>query len=165
MTETRRLLLLRHAKSSWDDLSLADHDRPLAARGRKAAKLIGAYLRREQIRTSLVLCSSALRARETLELIRPSGDIRIERELYGASADQLLERLHRVPDELDAVMLIGHNPAIQALAVDLVGGGSELAGRKFPTAGLATLTFAGPWRELQTGQGELVAFVRPKDLG
>lgn len=165
MTETRRLLLLRHAKSSWDDLSLADHDRPLAARGRKAAKLIGAYLRREQIRTSLVLCSSALRARETLDLIRPSGEIRIERELYGASADQLLERLHRVPDELDAVMLIGHNPAIQALAVDLVGGGSELAGRKFPTAGLATLTFAGPWRELQTGQGELVAFVRPKDLG
>lgn len=165
MTETRRLLLLRHAKSSWDDLSLADHDRPLAARGRKAAKLIGAYLRREQIRTSLVLCSSALRARETLDLIRPSGDIRIERELYGASADQLLERLHRVPDKLDAVMLIGHNPAIQDLTLALVGDAGEPVTRKFPTGALATLTFSVPWGALEPRRAELAAFVTPKELG
>ena len=118
MAEPKRLLLLRHAKSSWDDPALADYDRPLAARGRKAAKLIGAYLRREQIRISLVLRSSARRARETLDLVAASGDIQIEPELYGASADQLLERLRRVPDEVDAVMLIGHNPAIQDLAVN-----------------------------------------------
>ena len=165
MAEAKRLLLLRHAKSSWDDPVLADCDRPLAARGRKAAKLIGAHLSREQIRISLVLCSSARRARETLDLAAASGEIQIERELYGASADQLLERLRRVPDEVDAVMLIGHNPAIQDLAVGLVGGASELAVRKFPTGALATLTFTGPWRALKPSHAELAAFVTPRELG
>jgi phosphohistidine phosphatase len=165
MAEIKRLLLLRHAKSSWEDPALADHDRPLAPRGRKAARLIAAHLRADQPQNQLVLCSSARRARETLDLVAPAGEIQIERALYSASPDQLLARLRRVPDESDTVMLIGHNPAIQALAIDLVGGDSELAARKFPTAGLATVTFAGPWRELQMGRCELVAFVRPKDLG
>jgi phosphohistidine phosphatase len=123
------------------------------------------HLRAEQIQNPLVLCSSAQRARETLDLVAPPGEIHIERELYGASAIQLLARLRRVSEEFDTVMLIGHNPAIEALAVDLVGGDSELAARKFPTAALATLTFAGPWRALAPGRGELAAFVRPKDLG
>lgn len=165
MTKDRRLLLLRHAKSSWDDPALADHDRPLAPRGRKASKLIRAHLRREQIDVSLVLCSSARRARETLELVSVSGPVEVERELYGASASQLLERLRRLPDELDAVMLIGHNPAIQELAVGLVADGSGLASRKFPTGALATLTFTGSWRALESGQAELAAFVTPKELG
>ena len=165
MAEAKRLLLLRHAKSSWDDPALADHDRPLAARGRRAAKLIGAHLRRERIPISLVLCSSARRARETLDLVASPGEIQIERGLYGASADQLLERLRRVPDEVDAVMLIGHNPAIQDLGVRLAGGGSELAERKFPTGALATLTFAGPWRALQPSHAGLAAFVKPRELG
>lgn len=117
------------------------------------------------IRISLVLCSSARRARETLDLIAASGEIQIERELYGASADQLLERLRRVPDEVDAVMLIGHNPAIQDLAVGLVGGASELSARKFPTGALATLTLTGPWRALAPRHAELAAFVTPRELG
>lgn len=165
MAEIKRLLLLRHAKSSWEDPALSDHDRPLAPRGRKAARLIAAHLRADQPQNLLVLCSSARRARETLDLIAPAGEIQIERALYGASPDQLLARLRRVPDESDTVMLIGHNPAIQALVIDLVGGDSELAARKFPTAGLATVTFAGPWHALQMGRCELVGFVRPKDLG
>jgi phosphohistidine phosphatase len=165
MTETRRLFLLRHAKSSWDDPSLADYDRPLSPRGRKAAKRIGAYLRGEQIRVALVLCSSARRAHETLDLVAPPGEIQIERELYGASARELLERLRRVSDEADAVMLIGHEPAMRELAVGLIGAGSELAGRKFPTAALATLTFTGPWSGLEPGHAELAAFVTPKELG
>jgi phosphohistidine phosphatase len=160
----KTLLLLRHAKSSWDDPSLADHDRPLAPRGRKGAKLIGTHLRQEQIRSSLVLCSSARRARETLELIAPSGEIRIEEELYGASADQLLERLRRLPDEDDCVMLIGHNPAIQDLASGLAGGDGELAMRKFPTGALARLTLTGGWHELAPGHAELAAFVTPRGL-
>jgi phosphohistidine phosphatase len=73
--------------------------------------------------------------------------------------------LRRVPDKVDAVMLIGHNPAIQDLGVRLAGGGSELAERKFPTGALATLTFAGPWRALQPSDAELVAFVKPRELG
>lgn len=126
MSETRQLFLLRHAKSSWDEPSLADHDRPLAPRGRKAAKRIGAHVRREQIRVALVLCSSARRARETLDLVAPPGEVRIERELYGATSAELLERVRRVPDDVDAVMLIGHEPAIRDLAVGLVGSETEL---------------------------------------
>jgi phosphohistidine phosphatase len=165
VSETKHLFLLRHAKSSWDDRSLADCDRPLAPRGRKAAKRIRAYLRREEIQVALVLCSSARRARETLDLVAPSGEIRIERELYGALADELLGRLRRVPDEVDAVMLIGHEPAIRELAVCLIGAGSELAERKFPTAALATLTFTGPWSTLEPEHAELAAFITPRELG
>jgi phosphohistidine phosphatase len=165
MTATKRLFLLRHAKSSWDDPSLADYDRPLAPRGRKAAKRIRAHLRHEQIRVALVLCSSARRAHETLDLVAPPGEIRIEQELYGAPADELLERLRRVSDAADAVMLIGHEPAIRDLAVCLIGGGSELTERKFPTAALATLTFTGPWSTLEPEHAELAAFVTPRELG
>jgi phosphohistidine phosphatase len=164
MTHTRHLLLLRHAKSRWDDPSLADHDRPLAPRGRKAAKRIGAHMRREQIPVALVLCSSASRARQTLDLVAPPGRIRIERELYGATSDELLERLRRVPDEVHEVILIGHEPAIRDLAVQLIGRGSELADRKFPTAALATLTFTGPWSTLGPDQAALAAFVTPREL-
>ena len=165
MTETKRLFLLRHAKSSWSDPSLEDHDRPLAPRGRKAGKLIRAHLRREQIRVGLVLCSSARRARETLELVAPPGEVQIERGLYGASADELLGRLRLVPEEVDAVMLIGHEPALSQLAIRLVGGASELAARKFPTAALATLTFTGPWGTLAPEQAALAAFITPRELG
>jgi phosphohistidine phosphatase len=164
MPETRQLFLLRHAKSSWDEPSLADHDRPLAPRGRKAAKRIGTHVRHQQIRIALVLCSSARRARQTLDLVAPPGEARIERELYGATAAELLERLRRVPDDVDAVMLIGHEPAIRDLAVGLAGSASELTGRKFPTAALATLTFTGPWSALAPDRAELAAFVRPREL-
>jgi phosphohistidine phosphatase len=165
MTATKRLFLLRHAKSSWDDLSLADDDRPLAPRGRTAAKRVRAHLRHEQIRVALVLCSSARRARETLDLVAPPGEIRIERALYRASSNELLERVRRVSDEVDAVMLIGHEPAIRDLAVCLIGNDSELAERKFPTAALATLTFTGPWRNLEPEHAELAAFITPRELG
>jgi phosphohistidine phosphatase len=164
MTDAKRLLLLRHAKSSWDDPALADHDRPLAARGRKAAQLIGAYLRRERIPVSLVLCSSARRARETLELVDPSGELQIEPELYGASREQLHERVRQLPEASDSVMLIGHNPAIQELAASLAGDDGELTEQKFPTGALAVLTFGGPWRALRTGDAKLAAFVKPREL-
>jgi phosphohistidine phosphatase len=164
VTRWRRLLLLRHAKSSWDDPALPDHERPLSTRGRRAAKLMGEYLRREEVTISVVLCSSARRARETLDLVAPPGEIRVEHELYGATADQLLERLREVPDEVEAVMLIGHNPAIQELGAELVGGANPLAVEKFPTGALATLTFAGPWRELEARRADLAAFVRPREL-
>src|SRR5947199_1916614 len=163
MAELKTLLLLRHAKSSWDDPGLADHDRPLAPRGRKASKLIGAHLRSEQIGVSLVLCSSARRARQTLDLVAPSGEVSIEPDLYEASARQLLERLRTVPEQADAVMLIGHNPAIQELAVGLGEPASAAGGRKFPTGALARLTFDGRWEKRAPGPGERVAFVKPRE--
>jgi phosphohistidine phosphatase len=165
VTQTKHLLLLRHAKSSWDDPALADHDRPLAPRGRKAATLIGKHLRSRRIGISLVVCSSARRACETVELVHPPGRIQIEPGLYDASADQLLHRLRRVPEEVEAVMLVGHNPAIQELALGLVGAETELTGRKFPTGALATLTFTAPWRELNWRDADLAAFVTPRELG
>jgi phosphohistidine phosphatase len=162
----KRLFLLRHAKSSWEDEDLPDHDRPLAPRGRKAAKRMAKHLRQEGISPSLVLCSSARRTRETLERVGPDGEARIERELYGASASELLERLRRVPDDAESVMLIGHNPAVQELALELAADGDDLADveRRFPTCALATMRLPGTWGELQAGAAELVAFVRPKDL-
>ena len=164
MGETKRLYLLRHAKSSWDDPSLADHDRPLAPRGRRAAARIGAYLRDEQIRVDVVLCSSARRARETCDVLAPPGQISIEPELYHASASDLLARVRHLPEDLDAVMLIGHEPAIRELAVDLVGPDSALAERKYPTGALAALTFTGPWSALRPGRAELASFVSPREL-
>jgi phosphohistidine phosphatase len=162
----KQLFLLRHAKSSWDDADLADRDRPLAPRGRRATKLMAQHLRDEKISPALVLCSSARRTRETLEGVEPAGDVRIEDELYGASGTELLERLRQVPDTTESVMLIGHNPAIQELTLGLAGGGERRADveRKFPTGALATLTVPGEWQELAPGSAELVAFVTPKKL-
>jgi phosphohistidine phosphatase len=165
----KRLFLLRHAKSSWEDPSLDDHDRPLAPRGRRATALIAEHLRRNRIAPALALCSSAKRTRETLEGVRPAlgpVEVRIERELYGASSEDLLQRLREVPGEVESVMLIGHQPAIQELALNLAATGPELERmrEKFPTAALATLSFAGEWSELGHDGAELVAYVKPKQL-
>jgi phosphohistidine phosphatase len=166
----KRLYLLRHAKSSWKDTSLPDHDRPLAGRGRRAAKAIAGHLREQGIEPELVLCSTARRARETLERIEPAratSAVRVEDDLYAASAGALLERLRSVPDTVESVMLIGHNPGLQQLALDLARPSPtvrELA-TKYPTAALATLAFrAASWQELDRDTAELVALVRPRDL-
>jgi phosphohistidine phosphatase len=162
----RHLFLLRHAKSSWQETQLDDHDRPLAPRGRTAGKLMAKHLRESGIQPSVVLCSSALRARETLDELAIESEIRIEPDLYGASPSDLLERLQRVPDAVESTMLIGHNPSIQSLTLNLAGHGAQLAQvqRKYPTGALATLTFTDDWRRLKPGCAELVAFVRPKQL-
>jgi phosphohistidine phosphatase len=166
----KRLYLLRHAKSSWDDPTLADHDRPLAPRGRRAAKVIAKHLARQGISPELVLCSPSTRTRQTLKRLAPglrkNVDVRIEPELYASSAGELLEVLNEVPDEVESVMLIGHNPGIQDLALSLAGAGSQIPRlrSKFPTAGLATLELNGTWRELAPKSAELVALVTPKEL-
>jgi phosphohistidine phosphatase len=165
------IYLLRHAKSSWADPTLADHERPLAKRGRRDGKRIAKHLHRAGIEPSLVLCSSAVRARDTLDLVRPAlGDatVDIEDELYAASAERLLERLRDLPDDVDSVMLVGHNPGVQDLALVLASSGAERPRleAKFPTAALATLSVAKPsWRELAAGDAELTAFVIPKQFG
>ena len=96
---SHRLLLLRHAKSSWDDAGLADHDRPLAKRGRRAAERVGAYLRTSDLLPDLVLCSSARRTQETLELLALGDrEVRIEEGLYGAVEHELLDRVRQLSD-------------------------------------------------------------------
>jgi phosphohistidine phosphatase len=153
----RRLYLLRHAKSSWDDPGLADHDRPLAPRGRRAAKAIGRHLREQGIEPELILCSTAVRARQTLERLGLAG-AQFAPELYGAGASALLAGLREVPPEVASVMLIGHNPGIQDLA-RLLAGFDE----KFPTAALAIIE-CPDWSTLDRGTGVLVGFVRPREL-
>jgi phosphohistidine phosphatase len=167
----RRLYVLRHAKSSWDDPGAPDHERPLAPRGRRAVKVIAEYVRANEIRPEVVLCSPARRTLQTLEGVAPGGRVLIEDPLYGASADQLLERLRRLPAETGSVMVIGHNPALQMLILKLVGTrGVAPAGdlaeieRKFPTGALATLTPSCTWAELRPRCAELRDYVRPKAL-
>jgi phosphohistidine phosphatase len=165
---TKHLFVLRHAKSSWDNPGLDDHERPLAPRGRRAVKAIAEHLRANGIEPALVLCSSSRRTRETLEGIDPGGRQLIEPELYAASTSTMIERLKRLPDDVDSVLLIGHNPAVQTLVLRLAAGdaGPDLSEvqRKFPTAALATLTLECAWNELGPGRARLVAFVRPKHL-
>ncbi len=142
----------------------------MAPRGRRAAKLMAQHLGRKGIGPELVLCSPSRRTRQTLTRIAPSlgksADVRIEPELYAAPARDLLEVLHKVPDEVESVMLICHNPGIQDLALSLASAGSEIPRlrSKFPTAALATLELNGSWRELAPGSAELVSFVKPKEL-
>jgi len=168
----RTLYLLRHGKSSWDDPTLADRERPLAPRGRRDAKRIARHLVRQGVKPELVLCSTAERTRETLELMQTAladtSAIELEDELYGASADSLLERLRLVPGAVASVMMIGHNPALQDLALVLAAGGPDLERleAKFPTAALATLAFANAtWAELSPAEAVLADWVIPRQLG
>jgi phosphohistidine phosphatase len=169
---TKQLFVLRHAKSSWDDPGLDDHERPLAQRGRRAVKVLAEHLQKQGIKPGQVLCSPARRTVETLEGVGLDGEALIEGKLYTATGSEIIERLRQIPEEVDSVMVIGHNPAMQMLVLRLastaVGAreGSNLADveRKFPTGALATLTFDCAWGELGPGRAELTALVRPKDL-
>jgi phosphohistidine phosphatase len=161
----KRLVLLRHAKSSWDDPALSDHDRPLTPRGRRATAAVADHIRANGLRVELVLCSSALRARETLERLGDAfgaPDTLVEDGLYAASDDELLERLHRLPEEVGSVAVIGHNPGLHDLAVALTRAGRTL--ERYPTGALAELAFDGAWSDLGSVRTKLVSFVKPKDL-
>lgn len=167
----KTLHLLRHAKSSWEDIGRGDHNRPLAARGRRAAKKLAKHLREQKVAPVMVLCSSATRARETLELLAPAlgspKKILIEDGLYAASADELLERLRRVPDPIELVLLVGHNPGLQDLALTLAANGAKRGQvlEDFPTGALATLHIdVTRWRDLDPGDAELVDYVVPREL-
>ncbi len=172
VVDRRHLHLLRHAKSSWDHPGLADHDRPLAARGRRAAESMAGHLPGVAAPPELVLCSSAARTTETLERIRPglpdAVEVVVEPGLYHSAGRDLLRRLHAVPDDCASVMLIGHNPGMHDLAAALVGAGDPaLVERllvKYPTAALASLSFEGPWSGLAPAGAALDAYVIPRDL-
>lgn len=160
----KRVWLLRHAKSSWADPALADHDRPLAPRGRKAAKRIARWATDNGVRPELVLCSTALRARATLDLVlaglaRP--EVEFEGGLYHASGGDLHERLRMLPGDVADVLLLGHNPGLHELACELAPPGPSA----FPTGALAELRLAiDTWPELWPGCAQLGAFAVPRSL-
>ncbi len=172
--ETPRLVyLLRHAKSSWSDPDLADFDRPLAPRGERACEVMANYFRRADIHPALVVCSAALRTRQTLEGVRPglgeSPEIRYDRDLYHAYPQTMLNRLRRTHDDVRKVMLIAHNPGLHMLAHHLVGTGAEedlhRLSENLPTGALAILVYHGhSWKDLEEGSCELHSLVVPRDL-
>jgi len=164
------LYIVRHAKSSWKTDGLDDFHRPINGRGRKAAPTMGHYMQQHGIQPDLILCSAAIRARETLELILTALDdeprIEIEEDLYLASAGTLLERLRRLGDGPDSVMMIGHNPGLHDLALSMaVPGGEQVPAEKYPTAALTELNFEGQsWADIGPHTGDLVRFVTPRSL-
>lgn len=166
------LYLLRHAKSSWDDPYLPDRDRPLAPRGRRAARKVADHLRRVGIAPEFVLCSTARRATETLDAIlpalEPAPEVQLEEDLYLASSEDLVHRLHEIPAPAPSVLLIGHNPSIQSAALVLARGDDQtLVARlrdKMATGALATLELDGEWSGAAAGAARLVSFVVPREL-
>jgi phosphohistidine phosphatase len=168
------VLLLRHAKSAWSQSGLDDHDRPLNRRGERAAEAMADHIVRNAPRPDLILCSTAVRTRQTLaplvhRLTVPAPPIALERGLYLASEDALLGRLRALTDEVGTILLIGHNEGIGELAENLAGSGraADLAAlrAKYPTGTLATLRApATHWNDLASHSAELLSFVRPRDL-
>jgi phosphohistidine phosphatase len=168
----RTMILLRHAKSSWSDSTLADIDRPLAPRGKRASRKLAEHIRRKKIQPALVLCSPSRRTRQTLEAVEASLGkrcvVELVPQLYGASEQQLLEQLQALPDPVRSVMVIGHNPGLHDLALVLASHGPDLQRleEKFPTGALATLVVGGEhWTALGPGAAELVDYVVPRQLG
>jgi phosphohistidine phosphatase len=167
------LFLLRHAKSSWDDSSLHDFDRPLSPRGIKACKMMTKHLIKSKIKPELVLCSSSRRTRETLELISGAFDdeteIRFEYGIYEAGSQALLKRLKRVNRKVSSVMMIGHNTGLEHLALALTSGTETKSlarmREKYPTLALSSIEIKqGGWAELGPGSAKLKDFVIPSDL-
>jgi phosphohistidine phosphatase len=167
------LALLRHAKSSWSDPVTFDRERPLAARGLADAPLMGKAMAERGIDPELVLCSSARRTRDTLDLVLPQ--LRVEPKvvyedaLYHASAEKMLGMLHALQPGASRVLLVGHNPEIHSFALDLVGSGPknyrDRLRAKYPTAGLAAINFdGGLWKSITVNSGTLSLFLTPKDL-
>jgi phosphohistidine phosphatase len=173
VTDMRKLFLLRHTKSSWDDPAIEDFDRPLNGRGRKDAKRMGKYMAEQGIRPGIALVSGAVRTLATWEMIEPHLEgvpVTIEAKLYEAGKSQLLTRLRGLDEHMDSALLIGHTPGIGRLAEILVGHHGDPAllvemVAKFPTGALAVIELnIAHWGELEAGRGRLAAFVRPKDL-
>ena len=165
----RHLILVRHAKSAWNDPSLADHDRPLAPRGAKALPRLRNHLA-SLPPPEFVLCSTSRRTVDTFEGIRAAlpqhARIEMEQAVYDATADTLLGRLQRVDSDVGCAMVIGHNPAVQDLAMLLVGAGdpdmrAQLAA-KLPTAAAVTLSIDGPWADLGVGTARLDDLFMPR---
>ncbi len=170
----RTLLLLRHAKSSWHSPDLDDHERPLNPRGTRDAPVMAKEIARRRLRPEMVLCSDAVRTRETLALMMgqwspKSSGIVYDAALYLAEPATMLECIAQAPKSVARLMVLGHNPGMHVLALGLAGRGpsgllNDLR-TKFPTCGLAVLEFAADdWSDLPAGSGTLCAFTFPKQL-
>jgi phosphohistidine phosphatase len=166
----KRLFLLRHAKSARDDPTLRDRDRPLAPRGRKAAKRVARWAKKRGVRPQLVVCSNAVRAQQTLQRVLPGlGEpaVWVEVTLYAGGVETLLARIRTLPDEVDEAMLVGHNPGLRDLLLLLAAPSSlrERAHGNVPTGALAELEAdVERWADVSPGEARLTEFVVPREL-
>jgi len=170
-TSMPRLLLLRHAKSSWDVVSADAFDRPLNPRGRSAAPVMGSHIAVHGFAPDKILCSSARRTRETLAALLPYLDddieIRLTRDLYLAGEDRMIDQIRAHGGDAKRVLVIGHNPGLQETALALAGDGDpamlEKLAEKFPTAGLVVIDFpAVKWVDIEPRTGKVVGFLKPR---
>ena len=161
----KRLLLMRHAKSSWDEEGLADFDRPLNERGLRDAPRVGLYLRAQKLRPDLVLSSPAERARRTAALVSEAarlqtGRIRHDERIYEADSARLLEVVSQLEEDAEEVLLVGHNPGMEQLLQLLTG-----ESRRMTTAAVALVTLdIEKWNKAREHAGRLEWHVRPKEL-
>ena len=170
MTDPRTLVLMRHAKSSWDTAE-PDHERPLAPRGRRDAKAVGQYLAAQSLRPDVVLCSTALRTRQTWDRAvaagAAAGEVRYLDGIYDASVTELVGVLREAPPDALSVLLLGHAPGIPRLLDYLAvrrpdSSVWERAEQDFPTSGLAILQLDSPWSDVGEAVAELTAFEAPR---
>lgn len=161
------LLLMRHAKSAWPP-EIADHDRPLAPRGVKEAGLGGDWLRANLPAVDAVLCSTAIRARQTLQHTGIDAPVRYAERLYGTTPGTVIDEIAGTAEQVATLLVISHEPVISQVAVGLAGApGTDAAvaeriSVKFPTSGIAVLRVAGPWEQLDPGSAALVDFHVPR---
>lgn len=169
------LLLMRHAKSSWDDPLLDDFDRPLSKRGTKAGREMGVFLAEHDLRPDLVLCSTAVRTQATLALVLPElgappPEVVLDEAIYLAPPSDLIDKVKAVKAGHHRVLVIGHNPGLHTFALSLIAAGDRSAiadlAMGFPTAALAEIAFEMPrWGGLRVASGRLVRMVRPRARG
>lgn len=160
----KRLYLLRHAKSSWDDPSLADFDRTLNGRGRRAAEFMGRYVAEQGYVPDAIVSSPARRARETAELVKANAgltfDIRFDERIYEASPNTLRQVASEIDDALASAMLVGHNPGMEGFVRYLTGTIESM-----PTAALAVIDLdTASWANIDHLTGRLVRLIRPKEV-
>ncbi|MEU1056902.1 histidine phosphatase family protein [Streptomyces sp. NPDC005876] len=170
VAEPRRIVLFRHAKADWPEVP--DHERPLAERGRMDAAEAGRRLADSGLSIDLALCSTAVRTRETWKLAVQEFPHRpktvYEERIYEASPGELIAVLNETPDDVREVVLIGHNPGVQGLAEVLAGAADgdvreRMAGRGFPAAAFAVLSFTGDWKAVEPGVATLQDYWAPSD--
>ena len=168
----KRLAILRHAKSSWDEPGLDDFNRPLNERGREAARRLGRELKLRRLRFDLVLSSSSARTRETIDGMQDHYDfaapIRFEQQLYLASEPRLLWTVRSLDEQVNAPLIVGHNPGLERLIASLAredhkGLRHRIAG-KLPTGALVIIELRERWSEVEPGSGEIVELILPKEL-
>lgn len=170
----KKLTLLRHAKSSWDDTVSRDFDRPLNDKGKRAAQSIGTFIKRSALDMDMVLASPAVRVIETLEHVEEtcgsSYEPEWERKIYLASSVTLMDVLRAVDSDPSHILMVGHNPGLEDLVFDLVpdDGSSkarDMVEEKYPTAALAEMTLdIDSWSNIANGCASLDRFTRPRDL-